>query len=129
MRATSPSLQPVLGAELRRAISRFIRTTRERGEFDIDRCRRTQRRCHRSWPLLVSFQDPALGPDMGVAMHNASPLGIAFLCPRYIPVGATVHVKLFWDDENSPFVPAVVRHATRNAHGYLIGCVFAVCGP
>ena len=126
MNAASTSRTPVLGGRLRREIGRFMEAARERAEFDFDRRRRTQQRCHRSWPLLVSFGDSHLGPDMCVALYNASPLGVAFLCSQHIPVDTTILIKLFWHDDSGPFIPAIVRHATRNHHGYIIGCAFAV---
>jgi hypothetical protein len=127
MKATIP-VRVVSGAVLRYEVSRFIRAARERCESDNDRRRRGRRRYYRSWPLLVAAEDHCGGPDMCVALYNASPMGIAFLCPRAIAVGTTVLVKLFWHDDLSPYVPAVVRHATRNHHGHLIGCVFALEG-
>ena len=116
----------VSGTLLRREISRFIRAARERSEFDVDRRRRARRRYRRSWPLLVAPEGAGDEAGMCVALYNASPLGIAFLCPRPIPVGTTVLIKLFWHDESSPFVPALVHHATRNHHGHIIGCSFVV---
>ncbi|MCK4659594.1 MAG: PilZ domain-containing protein [Phycisphaerae bacterium] len=126
MKTTNPTIRLALGAELWREIGRFIVAARERGELDIDHRRRHLRRCHRSWPLLVALNDPYDNEGMGVALHNASPEGIAFLCPRRIPVGSTIYIKLFWHDETAPFVPAVVRHVTKNHHGYIVGCAFAV---
>ena len=63
---------------------------------------------------------------MGVPLYNASPLGIAFLAPVQLSVGSVVFIKLFWHEELCPRVPAVVRHTTPTAHGYLVGCEFAL---
>ena len=126
MKATSTFSVSVSAERLQREICRFMEAARERGEFDFERRRRAQRRYHRSWPLLMSFGDSHLGPDMCVALHNASPLGIAFLCSQHIPVDTTILIKLFWHDESGPFIPAVVRHSTRNHHGYIVGCAFAI---
>ena len=126
MNITTPTTESVCEATLRREIGRFLRATRVRGELDTDRRRRGRRRCHRSWPLLVSFENRYDYSDMCVALHNASPLGIAFLCSRPIPVGTTVLIRLFWHDEFGVFVPAVVRHASPNHHGFIIGCVFVI---
>ena len=126
MKATSTPRAFVSGERLRREIGRFMEAARERGEFDFDRRRRAQRRCYRSWPLLVSFGDSHLGPDVCVALYNASHLGVAFLCSQHIPVDTTILIKLFWHDDSGLFVPAVVRHTTPNHHGHIIGCAFAV---
>ncbi|MCP4590165.1 MAG: PilZ domain-containing protein [bacterium] len=111
---------------VRREISRFIEAAQERGEFDFDRRRRAQRRYHRSWPLMVTIQRGAAEESFCAALHNASPLGIAFLCSRPLPEGATVLLRLFWHDESCPLVPAIVRHASSTPHGCLIGCAFTV---
>jgi hypothetical protein len=112
---------------IRREIERFLEAARERAELDLDRRRRAQRRYHRSWPLLVCVPGGrTLGKDMGVPLHNASALGIAFLAPVHIQVGSVVFIKLFWHEDLSPRVPAVVRHATPTGHGYLVGCEFAL---
>lgn len=121
---SKPTPKPATGSLIREEIHRFIVAARERGEFDLDRRRRAHRRCHRSWPLLVSSTDPRYGTDMCVALYNASPLGIAFLCPHEIPPGTLVLIRLFWCEVNCPFVPAVVKHCTANEHGHLIGCAF-----
>jgi len=61
-----------------------------------------------------------------VALHNASELGIAFLSPQAMAVGTRVYLKLFCYDDFCPRVPAIIRHATPNAHGFIIGCEFDV---
>lgn len=112
---------------IRREIERFLEAARERAEPDLDRRRRAQRRYHRSWPLLVCVPNGNnLGKDLGVPLHNASSLGIAFLSPMHIDVGSVVFIKLFWHEELCPRVPAVVRHATPTGHGYLVGCEFTL---
>jgi len=126
MNTTTSTTESACGATVRREIGRFLRATRGRGELDTDRRRRGRRRCHRSWPLLVSFEDRHDCSDTCVALHNASPLGIAFLYPCPVPVGTTVLIKLFWHDEFGVFVPAVVRHASPNHYGFIIGCAFAI---
>jgi len=126
MKTTSLVAESASALALRREIGRFLRTARERGEMDCTRRQRARRRCQRSWPLLVTIEDQPEDQHRCVALHNASPSGIAFLCPQRIPPCTTVLIKLFWHDEFSPFVPAVVRHATRKLDGYIIGCAFVL---
>jgi hypothetical protein len=76
--------------------------------------------------MLVALGEGPLDADISVALHNASPSGVAFLCARPIRVDALVFIKLFWHDPNCPRVPACVRHTTEVDHGFLIGCRFCV---
>ena len=109
---------------LREEIARFVEAAHERSEYDSSPRRRTRRRYHRSWPLLVSRGRRDESTDLSVALHNASDLGLAFLSSERFCVGETVFVKLFWHDLSAVRVPAVVRHMTRVDHGWLVGCEF-----
>lgn len=120
---------------VRHEIDRFVEAARKRSEHDPSQRRRSCRRYHRSWPLLVSFDRAPFGmgehadlndehADISVALHNGSELGIGFLSPQSMIIGATVFIKLFAYDDGCPRVPAVVRHVTPTVHGYLIGCEF-----
>jgi len=111
-------------AMMRREIDRFITAARERSEFDIDTRRRAMRRYHRSWPLLVCTPDSSR--EISAALHSASAGGIGFVCERAFPVGGLVLVKLFWYEDRSLRVPALVRHATPYCHGILNGCEFTI---
>lgn len=112
------------GLLVRREIDRFVDFARQRSFSDVHNRRRSHRRYHRSWPLLVSFRDSERSTDLSVALHDASPDGVGFLSHREIPVGSLVHIKLFWHDDTAYRVPATVRHATETDHGFLIGCSF-----
>jgi len=116
---------PASTKRVQEEIQRFIRIAQERSEYDYDRRRRTQRRYHRSWPLLVYVPGATGELDVSAALHNASPLGIAFLTPVTIQANAVVFIKLFWHDPESIRVPALVRHTTPTEHGYLVGCEFS----
>lgn len=112
--------------QIRGEIARFIQVTQERSESDTNHQRRRARRRHqRSWPLTVSVPWGTSVRDISVALHNASPLGIAFLSPVIIRDGSVIFLRLFWHDRAGPCVPAIVRHATPTEHGYLIGCEFS----
>jgi hypothetical protein len=111
-------------AVVRREVSRFIEAAQKRSEHDGHHRRRARRRHHRSWPLLVSMNGKAFVSDISAALHNASELGIGFLCPASMVVGATIYIKLFSYDEFCPRVPAIIRHVTSTRHGFLIGCEF-----
>jgi hypothetical protein len=121
-----PSASVVSASEqIRGEIARFIQVTQERSESDSQHQRRRARRRHqRSWPLLASAPSGTSMRDISVALHNASPLGIAFLSPVIIRDGCVVFLRLFWHEPDAPSVPAVVRHATPTEHGYLVGCEF-----
>jgi hypothetical protein len=116
-------------ALVRREIDRFVTYARQRSFSDAHNRRRNHRRYHRSWPLLVSYKDGQSLQDVSVALHDASPEGVGFLSSRALPVGALVHIKLFWHDESAYRVPATVRHATQTDHGWLIGCSFNTDDP
>ena len=112
---------------LRQEIERFMELARQRSEWDDDRRRRGRRRYCRSWPLLICLDDDPLAPqEIGVALHNASELGIAFRTGQSIKPGMRVAVRLFWHDDTAPMIPAVVRHSTPLGGGFLIGCEFMV---
>jgi hypothetical protein len=105
---------------IRDEIARFVEAARKRSESDPDQRRRTQRRYHRSWPLRV-----CLGQNLlTVALHNASPLGMAFLTSQSIMLDQVIFVKLFCNDDHCPYVPAIVRHVTCKDYGTLVGCEF-----
>lgn len=116
-------------ALVRREIDRFVNFARQRSYSDVHNRRRTHRRYHRSWPLLVAFNNDGKHEDVSVALHDASPEGVGFLSNRPIPVGTVIHVKLFWHDETAYRVPATIRHSTQTDHGYLIGCSFNTDDP
>jgi hypothetical protein len=120
----SPSYAPVV--VVRREIGRFIEAARKRSEHDPHHRRRSRRRHHRSWPLLVSLSGKPFEPDISVALHNASELGIGFLSPVTMLAGTTVFLKLFSYDDFCPRVPAIIRHVTSTEHGFLVGCEFEV---
>lgn len=123
MNTTVPvGCEPV--AVVRREINRFLEAAQKRSEHDGHHRRRARRRHHRSWPLLVSVNGKAFDQDISAALHNASELGIGFLCPVSMLVGSTVFLKLFCYDEFCPRVPATVRHCTSTRHGFLVGCEF-----
>jgi hypothetical protein len=105
---------------VRNEVARFVHAARQRSESDSVQRRRSQRRYHRSWPLVVWFD----GSDSGAALHNASDQGIAFLSCCPMTPDSVVFVKLFGYEEGCPCVPAVVRHSTQTEHGFLIGCEF-----
>jgi hypothetical protein len=112
--------------QIRGEIARFIQITQERSESDSNHQRRRARRRHqRSWPLTVSAPLGTTIRDISVALHNASPLGLAFLSPVTIRDGSVVFLRLFWHERRGRWVPAIVRHATPTEHGYLIGCEFS----
>jgi len=122
MSMTVTAYEPV--AVVRREVSRFLEAARKRSEHDGRHRRRARRRHARSWPLLVSINGKPFEPDVSAALHNASDLGVGFLSPISMLVGATVYVKLFCYDDFCPRVPAVIRHVTSTEHGFLIGCEF-----
>jgi hypothetical protein len=109
---------------VRREVDRFLDMARKRAEHDEHHRRRARRRTHRSWPLLVSLSGKPFEPDISVALHDASDLGIGFLSPVSMLTGSIVYVKLFSYDDFCPRVPAVVRHVTATRHGFLVGCEF-----
>ena len=120
---------------VRREIDRFVEAARKRSEHDPSQRRRSCRRYHRSWPLLVSLDRAPFEADerddvndehadISVALHNGSELGIGFLSPQSMSIGAMVFIKLFAYDDGCPRVPAIVRHVTPTVHGYLVGCEF-----
>ncbi|NLX14979.1 MAG: PilZ domain-containing protein [Phycisphaerales bacterium] len=105
---------------IRGEIDCFLQAARRRSEYDPVPRRRTDRRYHRSWPLQVRIA----GIEISTALHNASRNGLAFLSARPVNPGTIIFINLFCHDDDRPRVPAVVRHATHNDHGYLIGCEF-----
>ena len=105
---------------IRDEIDCFLQAARKRCEYDPIPRRRTERRYHRSWPLQIHIA----GIDVTTALHNASRNGLAFLSSRPINLETIIFIQLFCHDDERPRVPAVVRHATPNEHGYLIGCEF-----
>lgn len=123
--AAMPVIQSTQSTHVvRQEVNRFLEAARKRSEDDGDHRRRTRRRHHRSWPLLISLTGKPFDPDISVALHNASELGIAFLASFSVPVGSRVFIKLFCYDDFCPRVPAVVRHVTETEHGFLVGCEF-----
>ena len=111
---------------LQEVILRFVEAAQQRSEFEVDQRARSRRRYHRSWPLSVVMNVDDQLIDMGVALHNASDQGIAFLSPRSVEAGEKLFVRLFWHDEECPRVPAIVRHCTATKTGYLVGCEFVL---
>ena len=109
---------------VRREVSRFLEAARKRSEHDTHHRRRSRRRHHRSWPLLISVNGKPFDSDISAALHDASDLGIGFLSPVSMMIGATVYLKLFCYDDFCPRVPAVVRHVTKTKHGFLVGCEY-----
>jgi hypothetical protein len=110
---------------LNREIARFVESVRKRSDVDHDRRRRARKRYHRSWPMLVAMANENNAYEHPVALHNGSELGVAFLTSLPIAPGRIIYLRLFWHDDCSPRVPAVVRHSTAVAAGYLVGCEFA----
>lgn len=113
-------------AALRREIDRFLVCVRQRGHSRSRGHRRKQLRHERSWPLQIKRLDLADSTELGVALHNASTSGIAFLTAESIPPDTMITIRLFWQCDAGPTVPAIVRHATATEHGYLIGAEFLV---
>ncbi len=111
---------------LREVISRFFDEAQRRCEQQPAAQRRTERRFHRSWPLAIRLHRGGVEREIGVALHNASQHGIAFLSPLPFETDAVVRIRLFWHDEECPLVPAVVRHCTFGGRGYLVGCEFVL---
>lgn len=111
-------------AIIEREIKRFMDSAVRRSEVDGVRRRRQRVRYHRSWPLAVFDPEQMPGICVAAALHNASTQGIAFLTNRQFEIGATVLIRLFWHDDQSPKAPAVIRHVTPTPDGYLIGCEF-----
>ncbi|MCK6457287.1 MAG: PilZ domain-containing protein [Phycisphaerae bacterium] len=125
MAAEAAAIVPIVSA-MRREIAKFVAVTRRGAACDAYLGRRRTRRHHRSWPLLVTTLQPRGQCDVSVALHNASELGLAFHSAQPYSVGSYVAVKLFWHDPHAHRVPAVVRHCTAEAGGYLVGCQFDV---
>jgi hypothetical protein len=119
-------IQPVPLSVLQEVIDRFVDEARRRSEEQPAARRRAERRYHRSWPLSVLLERGGCERDIGVALHNASAQGIAFLAPFGIESGTVLQIRLFWHDEDCPRVPAVVRHCTFAGNGYLVGCEFVL---
>jgi len=115
-----------LSRVMSREIGRFIQAVRQRSEVDEDRRRRARKRYRRSWPMSIAFRDDCKAAEHSVALHNASELGVAFLSTRCIEENRTIYLRLFWHDEQSPRIPAVVRHITPVRDGFLIGCEFTL---
>ncbi|MCB9849502.1 MAG: PilZ domain-containing protein [Phycisphaerales bacterium] len=111
-------------AMVRRVIDRFIEETHRRCEWYGVPARRRERRFHRTWPLSVSYRHKGEHIQIGVALYNASPGGIAFLGPHPVNRDEIVRIQLFWHDDECPRVPAIVRHCTRRADAFLVGCEF-----
>lgn len=109
---------------LQNEIAKFIDAASRRAEVDGARRRRHRMRYHRSWPLAVYDIEQATGACFTAALHNASTQGIAFLTKRRFDLDSTVLIRLFWHDDQSPQVPAVIRHVTPTREGYLVGCEF-----
>lgn len=105
-------------------VVRFMSFICQRCECDATPGRRADTRYHRTWPLRVTLDPTSPDREWGVALHNASERGIGFLTSRPLAVNQTVFVKLFWDEDDAPHIPALVRHVTATPHGYLVGCSF-----
>ena len=120
----SPQTSPIssAGVLIRREIDRFISAARARSESDRQTRRRSRCRFHRSWPLLVSM--PRGVKEVSAALHDASGMGIGFLCRQKFTVGRVILVKLFWADSQAIRVPAVVKHVSAYKHANLVGCEF-----
>lgn len=116
--AVAPSIVDMLRVE----VDRFMEAARKRSESDPNPQRRTHRRYHRSWPLCLFVN----GSCRSAALHNASSGGVALLSAAGVPAGTRVFLRLFCHNEETPWVPAVVRHCTPTDHGHLIGCEFAL---
>lgn len=117
-------------ATLRREIDRFIAFLRKRSHPETPGPLRAETRYRRSWPLLIApqdrTQDRRADHHISVALSDASPSGVAFLSSQPFPLDSIVMVRLFWQDQTSPQVPAVIRHTTQTEHGYLVGAEFLV---
>lgn len=111
-------------AELEALIVRFVTAARQRCEYTVHPRRRAKRRYHRSWPLMVILPHRDGPAELTVALHNVSVDGVAFLTRMPVAPGSRVQIRPFWHDETCPWVPAIVRHSTPTAAGYLIGCEF-----
>ena len=109
---------------LEHEIARFMDAACRRAEADGMRRRRQRTRYHRSWPLAVFEPHRTDGMCIAAALHNASNHGIAFLTHRAFDIDSTVLIRLFWHDDQSPQVPAVIRHVSATRDGYLVGCEF-----
>jgi hypothetical protein len=107
-------------------ILRFVAAARQRGEYHIHSRRRAKRRYHRSWPLAIALPRGDDFAETSAALHNVSVQGVAFLTRFPLNPGTRVYVRPFWHDEACPRIPAMVRHATPTAAGYLIGCEFVL---
>ena len=113
-------------ATLRREIDRFIAFLRKRSHPETPGPLRAETRYRRSWPLLIGQQGRHPDDHVAVALSDASPSGVAFLASQPFPLDSIVMVRLFWQDQTSPPVPAVIRHTTQTEHGYLVGAEFLV---
>lgn len=122
-----PNLLPapaVLSSLMRGEIERFMASAKVRSEVDLTTRRRAHRRFHRSWPLLIS--NARGSGEISAALYNASAEGIGFLCEEPFEVGDLVLIKLFWLDEASLRVPALVRHIRPHKQALLVGCQYIV---
>jgi hypothetical protein len=114
---------------LQQEITRFIEVIRQRSDCDRGRRQRARLRYTRSWPLAVSRDWASADGEYAVALYNASEMGLAFITSRPVNVGQTLYIRLFWYDDNSPRVPAVVRHVTPFHARYIVGCEFTFVAP
>ncbi|MFQ5491834.1 MAG: PilZ domain-containing protein, partial [Phycisphaerae bacterium] len=125
-----PNILPapaILASLMRGEIERFMASARVRSEVDLNTRKRSHRRYHRSWPLLVS--DAQGITEVSAALHDASAMGIGFLCDASLEVGSLVFIKLFWLEDSGLRVPAVVKHISDHRRATLVGCKFAVDDP
>ena len=117
-------------ATIRREIDRFIAFLRKRSHPETPGALRAETRYRRSWPLLIAPQDRTrdrhTDHHVAVALRDASTSGLAFFASQPFPLDSIVMVRLFWQDQTSPPVPAVIRHTTQTEHGYLVGAEFLV---
>jgi len=119
--ATDTSTDP---RAVRGVIDRFMVETQRRAEPRGTQDRRDEERIHRTWPLVVRIANGHHEVRLSAALYNASSHGIAFLAPLPVTVGTRIEIQLFWHDDNSTRVPAIVRHCEAHLNHQLIGCEF-----
>lgn len=107
-------------------IKRFHEYSQLRSTIDEYTFRRSYKRHHRSWPLLIASVADNCLQEYSAALHDASPEGIGFICEQHFPVDSLIYIKLFWHDATALPVPAIVRHVSPAPAGLLVGAEYAL---
>ena len=113
-------------------IAELVALAKESGHTDSYAGKRAWTR----WQVSTRFEmttapnlPPAPPTPNSVLAHSISGGGLGFWARRPLPVGSSLLVRAWSDDDSQPWLSARVAHCTAGIRGFLVGVLFDAPTP